>query len=44
MRIFINWLGIFLFIAMCCAVCGGVTVNGKHHQISCSCDKGVVVE
>ncbi len=37
-------LSIALFVAVCCALCGGVTVNGKHHGVGCSCHKGVVVE
>lgn len=37
-------LFICLFVAFCCAVCGGVTVNGVHHQISCDCGNGVVIK
>jgi hypothetical protein len=44
MSLFIRWVGLFLFVAMCCAVCGGVTVNGQHHQVGCSCSKGVVIQ
>jgi hypothetical protein len=37
-------LGIALLVAVCCALYGGVTVNGHHYGISCSCEKGVIVE
>ncbi len=44
MRLFFNWVGIFLFIGMCYGVCGGVTYKGQHHGVSCSCSKGVGIE
>jgi hypothetical protein len=32
-----------LFVILVWALCCGVTWNGKHHSISCSCDHGVGV-
>ena len=37
-------LGVALLVALCCFLTGGITINGKHHQVSCDCDKGVGVE
>lgn len=37
-------LGLCLFVAAVCAMLWGVTIDGKHHSVSCSCDHGVVVE
>ncbi len=44
MKIFIHWVGLFMLIATICAMCGGVTYGGVHHQISCSCSKGVGIQ
>lgn len=34
-------LSLVLFILFMWALCFGVTWNGVHHDLSCSCDKGV---
>lgn len=37
-------VGYVLLVLLLTGLIFGVTVNGKHHQIKCSEDKGVVVE
>jgi hypothetical protein len=44
MKAFWELIGLALFVALCCAMCGGISYGGKHHQIKCDCDKGVGIE
>lgn len=37
-------LSIVLFMLLMWALIFGITVGGKHYEISCSCNRGVVVE
>jgi hypothetical protein len=37
-------IGWALLIALGCALSGGITYNGVHHGISCSCERGVGIE
>lgn len=42
-----NPMGCLMLIITCMVLwgaCFGVTVNGKHHEINCSCDDGVSVQ
>ncbi len=36
-----DWI---LVIVLCVLVFGGVTVDGKHYSVGCSCDGGVTVK
>lgn len=40
----IGCLPLILTILFLWALCFGVNWNGKQHGISCSCDKGVVIQ
>jgi hypothetical protein len=31
----LEWIGFCLFFALLCATCGGVTVGGRHYEVSC---------
>ena len=41
MRELMGWVGLFLFIALTCGMCGGFHVGS--HEASMSCEKGLVI-